>query len=506
MDYANNLRTIMNYFDVTNNMLAKALAVDPSLVSRWLKRQRQLTASSETMDKLCNYLLSKSNSLDDMDWLKRQFERAGLSTELVSVSAIKQNLIIWLASDGENLIHSFGKAAKTGLIDNVHEESSMSTLSDFNMCTGFLSLALYLDELLSSIPEKQKLDIHLSREDMETITHSAVCDVLLRHIESKNLQIRLLISLSNNTNAMSKLINLYMPAIIKGNLVIGVTHGMTQAVSNQMNIICCGECVVQITETAKAAVPPIALIIKDSLFVKDVQKSFDSSMNYSQPLLQIFTDNYSRNILEIIFMEFCSPGALDVIKDSLNPMYMSLEAYDRVLKSMGHKGEQFKWRSAEFVRFKAGFDANYEAGTQFREIVPLSRLNKIIKLGYCRQPALYFMYKSVMQLDTQGCIETLKGYLKYLKKYPNFNLVIVDDAPQLNADCCWRLKQNHHIAMNYWVDDEAFFIYSDQLMLTYEFQAHFNNIWLKSGYSAGGRANTIAILNDVIGKLEEKLK
>jgi hypothetical protein len=59
--------------------------------------------------------------------------------------------------------------------------------------------------------------------------------------------------------------------------------------------------------------------------------------------------------------------------------------------------------------------------------------------------------------------------------------------------------------MNYWACEEPFLIYSDQLMLTYEFQTYFNNIWLQSGYSAGSRAITIATLNDVIRRLEAKL-
>jgi hypothetical protein len=382
----------------------------------------------------------------------------------------------------------------------------VSYSEDYEVKSGYIGLALYLDELLSALPEKQGIDIHLSREDMASITNNAVSEVLLKQIESRNLHIRLLVSLLNNTNAMSKLVNTYMAPIVKGNFIIAVTHGMTQAVSNQMNIICGGECVIQVTESTKGFAPPVALVIKDSLFVKDVQKSFDHAMNYAQPLLQIYSDNFSRNILEIIHHEFCMPGDLDVVKDNLCPMYLIPAAYDRVLKDQGNRGEQFKWRSAEYLRFKAGIDANLERGTVFREVLSLKRLHHIVDTGQVTMPALFFMNKGVIHVGLQGSIDMLKGYIDYLNRYENFNVTVVDEIPGLNAHCCWRLKQNHHIAMNYWACEEPFLIYSDHLILTYEFQAHFNNIWMKSGYSAGGRANTIAILNDVIGRLEAKLK
>jgi hypothetical protein len=106
--------------------------------------------------------------------------------------------------------------------------------------------------------------------------------------------------------------------------------------------------------------------------------------------LSIYDDNYSRNILEILYMEFCTPGALDVVKDSINPMYMQVAAYDRFLKTRGHSEQEYAWRSAEFVRFKSGMDNNLKQGAEFREVLSLKRLNDIARRASAAWPVCIY--------------------------------------------------------------------------------------------------------------------
>ena len=93
----------MDYFGITNRELAGALGVDPSLVSRWLNGQRKLKAASGTINVLAEYILTSSRRIHDIQWLKTQLERDELPVDLSTVYRIKQSLILWLASDGEDL-------------------------------------------------------------------------------------------------------------------------------------------------------------------------------------------------------------------------------------------------------------------------------------------------------------------------------------------------------------------------------------------------------------------
>ena len=322
--------------------------------------------------------------------------------------------------------------------------------------------------VLSALVAGSTVDIFLSSDQINTLVHEDVSALVREMIEKLDLRFRLVVCISGNTQAMSKIVNSYMAALVSGHVNLSVVHGMTQSVTNQMHIILPNSYTMLVTETAGLAAPPIATVIREIDFVQETEKSFETAFRYAQPVLNIYDDNYSRNILEILYMEFCMPGALDVVKDNINPMYLPMEAYNRFLKTRGHSDEEYEWRRTEFVRFRGGMDENLKAGTPFREILSLARLNDIVECGCCRMAGLYFMERGFIELDAQGCAALLQGYIDTICNVPNFNLLIVDDFTQLHESNCWQLKQNQHIAINYWSGSAPVMVHSDQLMLLRE--------------------------------------
>ena len=505
MAYPNeNLRSVMDYFGITNKEMSRALAVDPSLISRWLNGQRKLKALSTSMDILAEYILTRSKRVKDIEWLKTKFEEDGLFTDISTVYHIKQNLIIWLASDGEALCRNLGSASsasekKEGT--RKRTQSSSIQASDSLVKTGYLDIALGLEPLLSGLSEGSNLDIFLSNDETAAPVNEDISRLLLHIIAMSKLRIRLLACVSGNAAAISRLIDTYMQPIVSGHIRLSVVHGMTQNITNQMYIVIPERCAILVTETPKTSAPPVAAIVYDREFVNEMQKSFKKTIRYSQSVLNIYSDDFSRNILEIIYTEFATPGNLDVVKDSINPMYMTPNAYDSFLRTQGHRNEEFKWRSAEFIRFKSGMDETLKGGSVFREILSLARLNQIAQDGFCRMPGLYFMNKGFVNLDVQGCTAILNGYIHYLNTVPNFHLLILDDISALHVDNCWQLKQNHHVAINHWRGDEPVMIHSDQLILIREFQVHFESLWVHGNSCIGNRSSVIAVLQDVIERL-----
>jgi hypothetical protein len=505
-----NLKSVLEHFGLTNLALAKALELDPSLVSRYLSGHRQLKAASLQMEALADFILSRSRRVKDMEWLKEQFQAVGLPTELSTVYRFKQNLTMWLASDGEKLRKNLG-ASLPGDIAGCQPPISRSQYNhmeaaDSAVKLGCLQIVLELDPLLKAMPCGSVADIFLSSDQITTTVNEDVAALLLRSMDEGNLKIRMVVCVSGDTKAMSALIDTYMSALILGYIQLSMVHGMTQTVTNQMHLILPERLAVLVTETPGSAAPPVAVVLREPSFIAEIQKSFEQAARYAHPVLNIYGDDYSRNILEIIYQEFCTPGALDVVKDSVNPMYMPEEAYNRVLRQHGHSGAEYAWRSTEFTRFKSGLDETLRGGSVFREILSLSRLNRTVQDGFCRMPGLYFMKKGFVHLDAQGCNDVLNGYISYLEAFPNFHLMILDDITLLHSDNCWQLKQNRHLAINHWNGPEPVMIHSDQLLLLREFQTHFDSLWTQGKGGIGSRANVISILRDVARRLETKLK
>lgn len=197
-----NLKSVMNYFGITNSELAKALAVDPSLVSRWLNGQRRLGASSISMNALAEYILSLSRFVEDIEWLKAQFERDGLPTDLSTVYHLKQNLIWWLASDGEALQRNLGRMSSPPgekKSANIKKAIHCYTGSDNRVGIGYLKIALRLAPLFSGLPDESSVDIFLSDDEVGTVVSEDFSRLHLHKNEKKHLRMRLLVCVSGNT-------------------------------------------------------------------------------------------------------------------------------------------------------------------------------------------------------------------------------------------------------------------------------------------------------------------
>ena len=271
---------------------------------------------------------------------------------------------MWLASDGEKLRdvfsnHTFARSIKKD--DMLPDSSRPIQDNDYIIIAGEMNIAFYLEKLLVKLDEESTIDIHLSNEDALALTNQAVCNMLIKTMTKKKAKVTSFDYAFKRYDGYVRIISMYIQPIVEAALSISVIHGMTQAITNQTTMIISKKCVLVIMELPKSSAPPIANIINEESFVRDTEKSFEKAYHFSQSLLQRYNDNYSRNILEILYHEFAMPGNLDIIKDNLNPMYMPLEEYDRFLKACGHKGEQFKWRSAEFVRFKSGMIENLKS-------------------------------------------------------------------------------------------------------------------------------------------------
>lgn len=501
-----NLKTVIEYFGVNKNEMARAIGIDPSLISRWLNGERKLRATSPQMEALSEYILAYSKRIHDIEWLKTQFEAAGLPTDISSVYRTKQNLIMWLATDGEDLRRNLGSISPTVMPKNSRQKKSLTIVrsGDSVVKLNCLDIVLELELILSGLSAKSIVDIFLSNDQITTAVNEDIAALLLRMTEKNNLKIQMVVCVSGDTKAMSTLIDTYMTALISGHIKLSVVHGMTQTVTNQMHLIIPETAAMMVTETPGLATLPVAVTIREPSFIAEIQKSFEQTVRYAQPVLNIYGDDFSRNILEIIYQEFCTPGALDVVKDNVNPMYMTEEAYNRVLLLHGHNETEYAWRSAEFTRFKSGMDETLQGGSVFCEILSLSRLNQIAQDGFCRMPGLYFMKKGFVCLDVQGCAAILNGYIHYLETVPNFHVLILDDITMLHSDNCWQLKQNHHLAINHWSGSEPVMIHSDQLILLREFQAHFDRLWAQGAGGIGNRTNVISILRNVAQQLTER--
>ena len=496
-----NLRGLLDYFQLTNIDLAKATDIDPSLISRYLSGSRKLRHTSKQAADIAEFLLTKADTLEKIDWIKNQFAESGLSVDSSSVTSIKKNLIAWISTDGENLEEELSEMTES---TDAHG-SELKDGSIKGVIQGKLAIISALNEILRSLPKGESVDVFLSSDRIRLFSDGGFSAMFHDAIETNEISVNVVVSVSGNTQRLSKIINEYMGEMILGTMRYSTFFGTAQNVAEQMFIVFRNKEVVMITEPPFGSADPIGTFIDDDVFVEELCQSFDATYRYSQPVFAIYDDNYMRNMLEVLFTEYCVPGALGVIKDSINPIYMDFDGFHRIFRNNSEDDEQYAWRVAEHRRFKEGFISMLKAGMPCREIISLDRLRRIVTEEKCQMAGLYFLVPGTFDLDLQGCRDILSGYIDHIETYPNVSILVLDQLPELHDSNCWHVKKNNSVAINDWNGPTPIMCHSTHPALVQEFEKHYDAIWAKGSGSLGNRAYVISILQGIIKEIDEKL-
>lgn len=470
LDFSVKLKTLMSLLDVSNARLAKAMSVDPSLISRWLSAGCGKRKAAQHSQALGRYFAGQRMNPETASRLRAELGCAPGTPITADVIAD------WLCPDqgaeeyASMLVVDSFRRSITGTPAPVQERGN------FSLCEGGPQIAAALKEKLSGIPVGSRIEIYLSSETLACAVDPDILPVLVEAFESRQLKGRLLVQSANNSAMCGRLVSAYMPLLVQGRLEFSVIQGTPQTFTANMTVIVPDCFSIVITEAVKKHAAAVATVLPVGELTADMLVNFQESMRFARPMVTLYDDNFARNIIENFFEEYGVPGSLDVIKSGLNPMFMNVDEYARVVAKCGHKEEELRWRVQEFARFKEGIDSTLNT-SRFREALNLNHLRKIAETGSCRMPTIYFMSTGINYLDREDIIAIFDGYLRYLKSQPQLEVLLLEDDDLFVENSCWHIKNNRHLMMHSWNIDKPMLVYSDQLMLIDEFQLHFDDIW-----------------------------
>lgn len=500
--FANNLKKLMAQLKISNAQLAKALNVDPSLISRWLKNGCGERRAPEHALAIEQFILKRRLTPENESWLAAETGSAALAEGSIANWLYPEGIYYHAENkDGDfanmQLVNSF-----RSLIEN--RPSQHSEKANLAVCSDAVKIAEMLRSELSEIEEGSAVKIYLSSESSGIAIDPQILSVLRECAESRKLSFTMLVESANNSSMISRLASAYMPMLVQGQLTISLIQGTPQTFTVTMNVIIPECAAIIITEAIQRNSTAVGTLIRDKAMVKELLSSFNNSTRFARPMMIAYDDTFARNIIEIFFEEYGIHGSLDVIKSGMNPLYFTVEDYGRVLQSFKHPDDQFAWRYEEFARFKSSMDEVLKT-SRFREILSLTKLKEIAETGRCRMPSMYFFDAGICYLDAQDCVNLLDGYIHFLETVPNFQVVLLEDEQLFMPNSCWHIKNNKHVMIHSWNIDEPKMVYSDQLMLIDEFQRHFDSLWSQTD-TAGSKRRVIETLTALRNRCAEHIK
>ena len=486
------LKMLMMQLNITSAQLARGLNVDPSLISRWLKQGCGERKAAEHAMAIESYVLRRRLSPENRAWLAAEIG-GPLSPGKIAHWLEPRAVVLDEEDRSPLLVGSFHSAI----------EKQAQPASHLLAVDGTEKIVTLLHGELTALPEGTVIDIFLSSEASSFAVDSRFLAELRAAVEAQKLVIRILVQSANNSSMASRLISACMPMLVQGQLTLSIIQGTPQTFTITTNIILPKRAAVIVTEAVQPHVTAVGTVVRDPAIVRDMQDSFENSLRFARPMMTAYDDSFARNIIEIFFEEYGVPGSLDVIKSGMNPMYMTVEQYGRVLREFNHPEDQYAWRYNEFDRFKSAMDAVLQT-SRFREVLSLSKLREIAETGICRMPSMYFFWAGIWNLDAQDAVNIFDGYIYYLENTPNFQVILLEDEQLFSSNSCWHIKNNKHIMIHSWNIDEPMMVYSDQLMLIDEFQQHFDRLWQKTGAGSSKR-QVIRMLKSLRDQCAEKI-
>lgn len=491
---AQHLRIVLEHFEIRNKSVAAALNVHPSLVTKWLNHERLLGINSKYLEPLADYILSRPLSPADTEWLKKQFCDFGIKEEIKAISDYKQALKLWLVSDPNDDID--------GLLSQNARQAPQARIYSGNYQTvaGITDITLHLSSFFAKLPANTNVYIRVAGENI--ITNSAFVHAVNNAVETFGLHFKILLALPYKDKQPSNTIITYLSLIVQKKVEISVVFEDAAVFTEETIVIIPGQSTMLISLLPDSVSPPVALLVQERTYLRDIEKSFVKTAARAQSLFLSPTESTRRQLQKIAKESYVKTNSLFIIREGLNPLFLSSYGFGLFLDSRGYKDDAYKWRMEEFNERKAIMDEGLRYGLTLKELTPIAPLCDVTEKGCCTVAGEDFMETAAIQLDAKICLDLLEGYIHYLNVYPNFSIRFFYSLPQGFEDNFCLMKEDECFLMRKRLKDGERHLLSQQIALLQGVAYVFDDTWKSLDYAAHGSEATLYYLQGCVKEIK----
>lgn len=343
MKFHDKLNLLMTLQNIPNNKLAKALSLDPSLISRWRNGSRDLPKHSEYIEAIALYFVTNYKDKSRLcELMNLEFDKS-----TITVSVIQNHLMAWLLDE-----QSTNAALVSRFIEKLNQiKPSQSTLP----LPEFVTLAAHGKKLsvetyqgnagkrdavirfLSSVivhPTPLTL-LLFSNEPMAWMTETEdfymKWALLLLEVLKRGHRIRIIHTINRSTDELLVAIERWLPLYMTGQIEPYYYPNYQDGLFKRTLFIAPGVAALT-SSTITDSEPSEQLYYHDQHMIAQLTHDFEAYMKHCRPLMRIFTRDTMDGFESLVIEYESQAGDLGVFSNTPTAMTMPVSLYATLLE------------------------------------------------------------------------------------------------------------------------------------------------------------------------------
>lgn len=425
------LGLVLEHFGIMQKDAAAVVGVDPAMVTRWKRGTERLAVDSPRMTALVDFLLAPNRGIDESDvrWLRGRFAESGIETRFTNIAGLRESLTNYLANDGSRI----GEAQRERRELTQQDQFAISGVTEIvELVRGELArmgegTVVYLVSPVCGIEREPQFV-----EALASAVRRGACLRLLLG-DATGLQEKLEDVRGNVTTALLPL--MFSPATLVRYAQTAGTPLVATALSSMLLIP--GRLCLHMSGSCEGAAP-MACGVRERGYLRATERSISAMWLSSTTAFENPREATPRVVSNRMTHFLQTGGNIRVASDGLNPIFMSVDAFERLLDGRDLAESERAWRVEAFAREQAAFERNIALGASYREMTSAVDTRLLREQGGATVYGSTVFDASFVDLAATHAI--LQGYLRFATLYPQVDVRFANFCRELD-DGHWLLLE-----------------------------------------------------------------
>lgn len=487
MKFDEKFNLLMNLLNIPNNKLAKALSVDPSLISRWRNGSRDPVRNStyielisqyivtHTSDKQCLYELINLTQFDNQDQLAKALSE-WMVVDHVSDSTFANRFLSHLSKN----IAPVASNLHPEYMENQHKGKKLS-VEVFHGNEGKRKGVIRFLSAVIATPKPCELLLY-SDEPMTWLLEDPQFlkkwGVLLNDVIAHGHRIKIIHTIDRNPKELIAAIDRWLPLYLSGGIEPYYYPNYQEALFKRTMFIAPG--IGALTSSAMADVESMEQVYyRDHKMITILQNEFDSYLHLCRPLMKIFTEKNITDFHELLHEFEMQDGDLTYMSSSPPLVMLPYDSLCEKLYASKLSQESIEYYKNFYIKRKHAFYEHLKNNNRY-DLIHLPEKEIFSSLHHAFSNVNSLILHEGMIISHSLLLQQLESVKKAIKSNKHYHVIL--NAHPLPNGILISYKKNIGVIIYKTTEPLIIFAINHPLMMK-AFEAYIDELSIDRHYS-----------------------